>query len=496
VNKPRDFDDEVIGEHFAELELFGSGTRMELDVPLNDAREPSDADSGRWPPSEPSPASPGPSSTPAGATPAPSATPDTRRPVTLAEAFETRLARGPLVRMATGLEGIDRATMGGIPFGSTVFFVGAPDAAKTLLLFTIAIAWARRGILVGFMAVDEELDDLVTRLAQQTAKEVSMEGEVLRHFSRSDYEVGSTETITRIRKAIGELPILFFDAAWTVERATAHVADEAKRLGKRSAFFADSLQTVRSGATPEDASERRVVSDNAKALRQAAVRHGMTTLSTSESNREYSKAKRKGEAAVAMSAGAESRAVEFTARALFVLSAVEDSNLIEVEVPKNKLGPGKAFHLAIDRATQTLSDAPSPELVPKVPRSEAAAERRRVQATETAKRKASEKAEAEQWKAAEAVERNAAHDRAFVEILRANTGGVAVVDMRAKLTAKLGSLSNGAENVIAARLGDAVEKIAAPKPAHHLAKLFVLVEDKLPPHLRRPVSTTENEAAQ
>jgi KaiC/GvpD/RAD55 family RecA-like ATPase len=363
-------------------------------------------------------------------------------PVTLAQAFEAHRKRGPLVRLPTGLEGIDRATCGGIPLGGTVFFVGAPDAAKTLLLLVIAIAWARRGILVGFMAVDEELDDLVTRIAQQTVTCESPDGEAI-HFSRQDYERGSAEVITDIEKRIGELPILFFDASWSLERATEYLAAEAKRQDKRSAFFADSLQTVRSSSTPEDASERRTVADNAKALRQAAVRHGMATLATSESNREYSKAKRKGEAAVAMSAGAESRAVEFTARALFVLSAVEDSNLIEVEVPKNKLGPRKAFHLAIDRATQTLSDAPSPELVPKASRSEANAERRRVQAAKTAERKERERAESEQRKKVEAAEREAAEDRKLVALLREDR-----VWLKTELRAALGGKKDHAIDAI------------------------------------------------
>jgi KaiC/GvpD/RAD55 family RecA-like ATPase/5S rRNA maturation endonuclease (ribonuclease M5) len=442
--------------------------RVELDVPEDDAREPDVIVD------EPSPSSPGHSPKTDGATPEPSGPSPTPSPVTLAQAFEARRKRGPLVRMSTDIEGIDRATCGGIPFGSTVFVVGAPDAAKTLLLFTIATAWARRDILAGFMAVDEEIDDLVTRLAQQTAKEISAEGEVIRNFTRSDYEVGSTEMITRIKSAIGELPILFFDSAWTVERATAHVASEAKRLGKRSAFFADSLQTVRSEATPEDASERRVVADNAKALRQAAVRFGIATLATSESNREYSKAKRKGEAGIAMSAGAESRAVEFTARALFVLSSVEDSNLIEVEIPKNKLGPRKTFHLAIDRATQTLSDAPSPEIAPKVDRQAARDERRRLQVTETSERKERERAEAERRKVAEAAEKMVAEDRKLVALLREDR-----VWLKTEARAALG----GGKDPASATIARARAYLVESKGANN-STVITLDATKLPESLR------------
>jgi hypothetical protein len=401
------------------------------------------------------------------------APPDNRRPVTLAQAFEARRKRGPLVRMSTGIDGIDRATCGGIPFGSTVFVVGAPDAAKTLILFSIAVTWARRGVIVGFMAVDEEIDDLVTRLAQQTPKDVSAEGEFT-HFTRRDYEAGASEVVDHIEEQIGPLPILFFDAAWTVERATAHLADEGKRLGKLSAFFADSLQTVRSEATPDDASERRVVADNAKALRQAAVRFGIATLATSESNREYSKAKRKGEAGIAMSAGAESRAVEFTARALFVLSSVEDSNLIEVEIPKNKLGPRKTFHLAIDRATQTLSDAPSPEIAPKVDRQAARDERRRLQVTETSERKERERAEAERRKVAEAAEKMVAEDRKLVALLREDR-----VWLKTEARAALG----GGKDPASATIARARAYLVESKGANN-STVITLDATKLPESLR------------
>jgi hypothetical protein len=270
------------------------------------------------------------------------------KPHSLSDLFEERRTRGPTIHEPTGLAKLDEYTRGGPTYGSTTFVVGAPDAAKTLLLWTIAVRYASAGVLVGFLAIDDEPDDLLSRLCQSHG------------FTRQQYETEDSAGITRMRTKVGHLPLLIYDARWTVDSS---IRNLAAGRSARTAFFADSLQTVRCDGWSSEHGAPRMVSDAASAIRAAAVEHRMLTFATSESNRTWTGERRRGQPTSAMGAGAESRAIEFRARTMLSLMTCPDHpNLLEVGIPKNKLGMSAepAFWLRIDRERQGLFDAEAP----------------------------------------------------------------------------------------------------------------------------------------
>jgi predicted ATP-dependent serine protease len=100
--------------------------------------------------------------------------------------LDTWGTEGPLIHEPTGFAKLDEATGGGPVYGTRWVVVGAPDAGKTALLVQIGHEYAKRGIHVGFLAVDEEAGDLVTRLAQRVG------------FSRQDCERRDPEMLAKM----------------------------------------------------------------------------------------------------------------------------------------------------------------------------------------------------------------------------------------------------------------------------------------------------------
>jgi len=358
-----------------------------------------------------------------------------RQRVTLADAFRMRRQQGPLEREPTEIASLDRWLGGGLPYGTTIALVGLPDVAKTLVCVQIAHTYARRGIACGLYTTDEEIGDSLVRLVQRTPIDGAPSSE---HFTRADYERGGDDLIELMQAAVGELPLVYYDAEWTVESAAADLHAYAHSLGTRAALFVDSVQTVTCDAlrSIEEASERRQVSENARAIRRAGVRYAMITAFTSESNREHGKAKRRGEKGIAMSAGAESRAIEFRSRAQLVLSPAGD-DLIEVAIPKNKLGPRSgddpAFFLRIDRARQELSEAPAPE-TPAPSAAPSARQTARRQSQETERRQTEARRARERQQKAEAAE--AERNRVDAVVRQAMAEGLSGRALRVEVKAR------------------------------------------------------------
>lgn len=78
---------------------------------------------------------------------------------------------GPLIHEPTGIATLDDMTGGGIVYGSSVALLGIPDAGKTMFAIQIAHEYAQRGIVVGFLGVDEEPGDLVLEPAKPSLLE-------------------------------------------------------------------------------------------------------------------------------------------------------------------------------------------------------------------------------------------------------------------------------------------------------------------------------------
>lgn len=262
---------------------------------------------------------------------------------------------GPLVHEPTGFAELDELTGGGPVYGSRWYLNGQPDAGKTAFLIQIAHMFALRGVCVGLLAVDEEDTDLVTRFAQRVG------------HTRKNCEIRDPRVIDQIGAELADLPVRFYDATWTIEEAATDLAKFAN--GRRKMLGIDSLQTVSCDAeraAQRELSEMAGVTARVQAIRAVASQHKLIALATSEMSRSAYRKADPSDLTSTMAASKHSGAVEYSARVLLGLRSVKDeSDLLEVDIAKNKHGPsGRQVYLRVDRATQTLSDAnyePAPE---------------------------------------------------------------------------------------------------------------------------------------
>jgi hypothetical protein len=272
-----------------------------------------------------------------------------RQPLSVAAEIERWRADGPLVHEATGLSSIDEALGGGPVYGSRGYILGEPDAGKTALLVQLGHTWACRGLAVGILAADEESADVMTRLAQRAGIE------------RFQCERRSPDDLAAIHHELGALPLYVYDETWTIDDAG---ADLARRPAPGRALLVDSIQTVT--CDDEHKTDRELqlpaaIRLRARALRRVAVEHRMIAIATSEVTRARYAPRRREDRTDALAGGAWSSSIEYAARYVLSLGSVEgQDDLIEVEVPKNKLGRRRrgdeAIYLRIERRTQTIAE--------------------------------------------------------------------------------------------------------------------------------------------
>jgi Winged helix-turn-helix DNA-binding len=112
----------------------------------------------------------------------------------------------------------------------------------------------------------------------------------------------------------------------------------------------DSIQTVRTRQTIKDSpSIRERVMGAARIARHLAVEHGLVMVYTSEVNRSWYRAKREEDRASDLAAFAEAR-IEFSGDVLLTLRSLDDDpDMVEVRIPKNRLGTRKGFLMRLDR---------------------------------------------------------------------------------------------------------------------------------------------------
>jgi KaiC/GvpD/RAD55 family RecA-like ATPase len=269
---------------------------------------------------------------------------------------------GPLIHLATGIKTLDDRTGGGPVFGSRWYIQGAPDAWKTGLLIQLLHHWATQGVMVGLLAVDEEADDVVTRLAQRCG------------FSRFDCEKRDPRQLVRIQASLNNLGFIVFGVETTIEEAAAKLAEKAAAAGKRAVFALDSIQTVACLATRASKREpqaREVVNANVSAFRNVVTTHKFIGFATSEMNRGGYAFNPEARAQQGHLASAkESGSIEYSARVLLSLvGAMHPGNTpeeperfrVEVQISKNKHGrawkkPDDSFYLEPNVSSQTLSE--------------------------------------------------------------------------------------------------------------------------------------------
>ena len=281
--------------------------------------------------------------------------PAARCPLTIADVLATWRAEGPLVHEPTGVDTLDEMTGGGPVYGSRWYALGAPDAGKTALLIQIADTFARRGIVVGVLAVDEEASDIVTRLAQRAG------------WKRKDCEERDVDVVSTMAEALGGLPIKLYDDTWSIEAAARDLADVAAATGGRACLVVDSIQAVSSEASARgerdgrELSTRETVTSNVRAFRAAATRYKLLAFATGEMNRGAYRSVLAAEQSDDMASGKESGAIEYSARVMLALRNVKkEPGKIEVRIVKNKHGTLGSFFLEIDRRQMKLAECEAP----------------------------------------------------------------------------------------------------------------------------------------
>ncbi|HTQ03035.1 MAG TPA: DnaB-like helicase C-terminal domain-containing protein [Polyangiaceae bacterium] len=255
---------------------------------------------------------------------------------------------GSLIHEPTGIRQLDDLTGGGPVYGTRWYIAGAPDGWKTGFLAQLGHNWALRGIEIGALAVDEEDSDLVTRLAQRCG------------YDRIDCEIRDPATLATMVENFGSLPIRFYTG--TIEAAAKATAERAAAAGTRGALLLDSIQTVTCEAAElallsgRELSEVQRVTLNTRAHRAVTSKYKLIGIATSEMGRGAYSSSDPEKQTPTMAAGKWSGAIEYSARVLLGVRCVADeSDMIELEIAKNKHGPsGKRMYLRTDRRSQTI----------------------------------------------------------------------------------------------------------------------------------------------
>lgn len=259
---------------------------------------------------------------------------------------------GPLVRLSTGIDELDRLCRGGLPVPWRMIIVGAPGAGKTFEQISIGNHLARgaleSGACVGILAVDEDPEDVTVRLCQ------------IAGFTVAEAEKREPEVLGEMARSLDGLRIRLYDAQHTIEAAARDLAEWSREIGARPALLIDSLQAVTSELGTGAEGPRETVEANVKAMRWASTSLRMLVIATSEANRN-SYRNNSSTDQNDLAAGAESRAIEYGAQTQLVLRTPKDhGDVIHVTVPKNRRAHRGEFWLRLDRERHTLTECDDP----------------------------------------------------------------------------------------------------------------------------------------
>jgi KaiC/GvpD/RAD55 family RecA-like ATPase len=295
-------------------------------------------------------APPGGKSDPDGGTP--SATPTT--PADVVRGWQSE---GPLVRVPTGIETLDRMCRGGLPVPWRVVFVGAPSAGKTgvatIIANRMALAAGAAGLFVGILAVDEEPEDLTVRFAQMAG------------YTVKEAEQRDPAQLGEIAEALSAHRIRLYDCTHTIESAADDLAGWCTAEDGRGVLFVDSMQAATSEAAANATTPREMVEGNVRAIRWVSTHHRLLVVATSEANRASYRNDDAAQTSNDMAAGAESRAIEFSAQTLLMLRTPKDEpNVIHARVAKNRRAERGEFWLQLDREGHTVKECPNPDADP------------------------------------------------------------------------------------------------------------------------------------
>jgi KaiC/GvpD/RAD55 family RecA-like ATPase len=244
----------------------------------------------------------------------------------------------------TGIPTLDEQLRGGMRSGKALIAGGTAGAGKTSLAIQMTRAGAEAGCVVVCLMADEGREPAIIRLGQQ----FGYERDALEGVDHPAHEMA----LAAMERDLVGLDILFPDpdgeADHTLEGAVEALV--AAYPDRRKVVVVDSIQTVRTRQTVKDSpSIRERVMGAARIARHLAVEHGLVMILTSEVNRSWYRSRKEEDRSSDLAAFAEAR-VEFSADVLLTLRSLDDDpDLVEVRIPKNRLGTRQGFLLRLNR---------------------------------------------------------------------------------------------------------------------------------------------------
>lgn len=260
-----------------------------------------------------------------------------------------RLASSPAARVPLDLPTLDAATRGGLKLSTRLGILGPPGTGKTTLVVEKGVELAQRGIHVAILAADEEGDGLLVRVGQRLG------------LNRDDLDNGNAAALGMLAEQLERLPTLHLvdadEESATVDSVSERLAELAS--GTPAVLIVDSLQTA---ADQEPAREPRARVDAVLAALKRASRRGQLVLVTSEVVRSIYRTKNPAERTADLAAGKESGGIEYSVHVQLVLHEVEgEEGVVDVAVPKNRLGRKTPFRLRQDFARASFVEIPLPD---------------------------------------------------------------------------------------------------------------------------------------
>lgn len=245
---------------------------------------------------------------------------------------------------------LNDATRGGPRTGKVAIVGGAPGAGKTTWVTQLGVDYAVKGTHVAILACDEDADGLLVRIGQ--------------HFrlDRDAIEDGRAhDDLTKLAKSsLGKLLLIDADEDHaSVEEASQELARRAN--GAPSVLIVDSLQTAQAAGTEEADGPRARVDAVMTALKRAAKIDQHLVIATCELSRGSYRSKKVSEQIDDLAAFKESGGIEYGASLALVLRSVRGGgDLVDVAMPKNRLGQRLAWRMEFDRGRASFAEVATP----------------------------------------------------------------------------------------------------------------------------------------
>jgi KaiC/GvpD/RAD55 family RecA-like ATPase len=257
---------------------------------------------------------------------------------------------GPVTRLESGLPTLDHSCRGGVPTRRLVVVGGAPGAGKTTLATNLLWKWAKAGVPAAMLAVDEDADGILMRIAQ-------LEG-----IDAERIEERDPISLNRLATMVDAAPLILVDgddAAGSVEAVAELLA--ARAGGREAVLVVDSIQTARAAGTEDAGSPRERIDCVIRAMKTARDRHGLLVIATCELARGSYRSKNAADQINDLAAFKESGGIEYAAQTALVLRSVpNESDLVDVAVPKNRAYRKEPFRLRLDHRTTELVEVELP----------------------------------------------------------------------------------------------------------------------------------------